>query len=410
MSFIIDHLKPLISEKPDEIKAWFDEAYSNTDPLFYCSVDIRHSGFKMAPVDTNLFPAGFNNLSEKSQENASERAKHYIERYYPETKNILIIPENHTRNLFYLDNLHTLKSIIENAGFNVRIGGMETEEDMKLESKSGHKIKIEKISRKDNCLVVGQDKFTACTIIMNNDLTSGAPEIIRDLEKNVIPPVGMGWYRRSKTTHFDSYANVTNNFAYKFKIDPWLISTEFHKCGKINFKERTGMECVATGVEKVLRRVQKKYEEYGIKDDPYVFIKADSGTYGMGIMTVKSGDEVMEINKKSRNKMNVIKEGTQNTEVIIQEGIPTIDNVDGKTAESMMYLIGCEPVGCAFRINESRDEYGNLNSPGMEFKSACDGDIEISGKNGDMCPVQGLIAKLASLAASRECYEAGWEI
>jgi len=29
----------------------------------YCSVDLRNAGFKLAPVDTNLFPGGFNNLS-----------------------------------------------------------------------------------------------------------------------------------------------------------------------------------------------------------------------------------------------------------------------------------------------------------------------------------------------------------
>ena len=27
------------------------------------SVDLRNSGFKLAPVDTNLFPGGFNNLN-----------------------------------------------------------------------------------------------------------------------------------------------------------------------------------------------------------------------------------------------------------------------------------------------------------------------------------------------------------
>jgi glutamate--cysteine ligase len=27
------------------------------------SVDLRNAGFKLAPVDTNLFPGGFNNLN-----------------------------------------------------------------------------------------------------------------------------------------------------------------------------------------------------------------------------------------------------------------------------------------------------------------------------------------------------------
>jgi hypothetical protein len=31
-------------------------------PPFYGSVDLRNAGFKLAPVDMNLFPGGFNNL------------------------------------------------------------------------------------------------------------------------------------------------------------------------------------------------------------------------------------------------------------------------------------------------------------------------------------------------------------
>jgi glutamate--cysteine ligase len=31
--------------------------------LLFGSVDLRNAGFKLAPVDTNLFPGGFNNLN-----------------------------------------------------------------------------------------------------------------------------------------------------------------------------------------------------------------------------------------------------------------------------------------------------------------------------------------------------------
>ena len=34
-------------------------------PAFYGSVDLRNAGYKLAPVDMNLFPGGFNNLSEE---------------------------------------------------------------------------------------------------------------------------------------------------------------------------------------------------------------------------------------------------------------------------------------------------------------------------------------------------------
>ena len=46
-----------------EIEQWFRAQWQATPPPFYASVDLRNAGFKLAPVDTNLYPAGFNNLN-----------------------------------------------------------------------------------------------------------------------------------------------------------------------------------------------------------------------------------------------------------------------------------------------------------------------------------------------------------
>ena len=45
-----------------KIEAWFRNQWVKYPAPFYSSIDIRNSGYKIAPVDTNLFPAGFNNL------------------------------------------------------------------------------------------------------------------------------------------------------------------------------------------------------------------------------------------------------------------------------------------------------------------------------------------------------------
>ena len=412
MNNIEEQLQKLVENNHEEIDKWFAEQYKNTAPFFYSSVDLRHSGFKIVPVDTNLFPAGFNLLSENALKNAISGAKEYFKKQSPHSKKILIIPENHTRNLYYLENVAAIYDLLQNAGLEVQIGGLMLENDeniLELESASGNKLTYKRIIS-ENGNIATFDGFKPDSIIVNNDLTSGAPEILKNIEQNIIPPVGMGWYQRRKTNHFDTYRDVARSFAKKFNIDEWLITAEFHKCGTINFKERKGLECVARGVEKTLYKVRKKYEEYGITEEPYVFIKSDSGTYGMGIMTVSSAEEVMEINKKERNKMSSIKEGSINSQVIIQEGVPTIDKINGKVAEPMIYMINGDPIGCTYRINESRDEKSNLNSKGMSFINACEGDIEASQAQSSMCPVQKLVAKLASLAATRECYEENWEI
>lgn len=392
MPDVLELLGNLTEQRAQEIAAWFAKAYGDARPFFYSSVDLRYSGHKIAPVDTNLFPAGFNLLSPEARERGAEAVSHYFRHYHPAAKKLLLITENHTRNTYYLENVAILASLLRKAGLEVV--------DVPLASES--------ITKREGILSAGD--FRPDVILMNNDLSSGAPEVLQDLIQPVIPPIGLGWYQRRKTGHFDTYSDVARRFAAAFDFDPWLISTLFHKCGTVNFREKIGLECVAQGVERCLAQIRKKYAEYGITDEPYVFIKADRGTYGMGIMTVRSPEDVLEINKKERHKMDVIKEGVSNTEVIIQEGVPTIDSVGGKTAEPLLYLMNGEVVGSTFRINESRDAFSNLNAPGMAFTNVCESDGETASDESKLCPVRSLIARLATLAATMESYEAGWDI
>jgi len=418
-SAIAHLLYPIISTKQEQINDWFKQHYSRTPPFLYSSVDIRHSGYKMAPVDTNLFPAGFNLLSQEAIEKGAKALKSYLEQHYPNAQRLLLLPENHTRNTLYLDNVAALFSLLKKAGIDAQIGTIATdstenqtssEKPLILTSANNTELTLQQVIRNNDYLQLSNG-FVPDIVLVNNDLSSGAPEILQNLKQPVVPPVGMGWYRRRKTSHFDTYSEVARLFGQDFGIDPWLISTLFSHCGQINFKDRTGIECLAINVERTLHKIARKYESYNIDTEPYVFIKAASGTYGMGIMTVRNVNELLEMNKKARNKMYSIKEGAINTEVIIQEGIPTIDTIQGRPAEPMIYLIGGQAIGCTYRVNESRDAYSNLNSRGMTFHNIAATDGEAAAPDAiDPCPVQSLVSKLATLAASRECYEPDWEI
>ncbi len=412
MSKIFEILNGVLKDRA-VVEAWFEEAYQYGKPHYVTSVDLRHSGYKLAPVDTNLFPAGFNVLSEGCFSEAKRLSKEFFARYHPTAKSALLIPENHTRNLNYLDNVARLKEILEDTGLEVHLGSLIATEPFELTSASGHVLKLHPLKKEDGNLNIKQcSTRVPDVIVVNNDLTTGAPDILKDIRQPALPPVGFGWYRRRKSIHFESYADVAQRFAGRFNIDPWLISAHFDKCGKVDFKEKTGLECVAISIEKVLTRVREKYKEYGVTDEPYVFVKADNGTYGMGIMTIKNPQEIFDINKKIRNKMNVIKEGASNSEVLVQEGVPTIDTIGGKVAEPMMYVVGGKAVGCTYRVNEHRDAFGNLNAAGMTFKGACEADIETEDKTRitEGCPVLALMGRLAALAAYSECYETQWDI
>ncbi|MEQ1704810.1 MAG: glutamate--cysteine ligase [Rickettsiales bacterium] len=406
---IIDTLKNIYDTRGDEVEKWLAELRAESPPLFYNSVDLRHSGLRLAPVDTNVFPAGFNNLSPVARERTSNHIKHFFQENYPQAKRVLIIPENHTRNLFYLENLYVLQSLFANAGMETKIGNLITPagEILHLTSASGAEIQQYPLVKIQNKLSL-ENGFIPDIIIMNNDMTSGLQQILQNIIQPIIPPLHMGWFKRRKSVHFAEYKKLIENFSQKFSIDPWLLDAQSHKCGMVDFNDKNSLECLAKSIDEIITFSQKKHSEYGISQEPYVYIKADAGTYGMGIITVKSPDEVMELNKKKRNQMQVIKEGTIVSEVIIQEGIPTIDTVENAPAEPMVYMIDGVAVGGMYRVNNLRDNLGNLNATGMHFSGMCD---ESESENGTWHKVNncdfrayGIIASIAALAAGREKY------
>lgn len=413
---VLDLFRDLFAARGDDIRQWVATKRKQHGAPFYSSVDIRHAGYKIAPVDTNLFPAGFNNLSDAARARAAQRIQARLAEYDTQTRRVLIVPENHTRNIGYINNLTALRDILRAAGCEVVIGSLiaTAHEPVQVTNGMGEVIDEEMLLREGSTLRTASG-FTPQLVVLNNDLTAGMPDVLRGLSaaQPIVPRPAQGWHRRRKSIYFDAYDALAREFAHAFAFDPWLLTTEFHKCGRVNFGEKQGLDCVALGVEKVLHKIRTHYARYGITQEPYVYVKSDSGTYGMGIMTVKSGDEVIDINKKIRNKMNVIKEGVQSTEVIIQEGVPTADIIEGAPAEPMVYAVDGFAVGGAYRVNSERDALGNLNATGMRFVGMCD-EKENAHDHVAMRDCSfgalGLVASLASLAARREEYGESYSI
>ncbi len=398
-------------EHQAEIETWFRKQWLLTPAPFYTSVDLRNSGFKLAPVDTNLFPAGFNNLNPSFMPLCTQAIQSILEREMPKACNILLIPENHTRNLFYLENIATLRDMITNAGYNVRIGSLiaDLAETMTLDLPSGRQLQLAPIGRDEDRISI--EDFEPCMILLNNDLSDGIPEILQGLTQPVLPPLELGWANRRKSGHFAQYNGVVDEFASMIDIDPWLINPKFSHCGKINFKTQEGGDCLVKHVSRLLEEIQAKYDEYGLTDKPFVVIKADAGTYGMGIMMVQSVDEVRELNRKQRNKMSASKGGQAVSQVIMQEGVYSFETwgSDQAVAEPVVYMIDHFVVGGFYRVHTGRGPNENLNAPGMHFEplafaESC--NMPDQSKAPDANPnrfyAYGVIARLALLAAARE--------
>ena len=110
-----------------QIEHWLRGQWQEHTPPFYSSCDLRNSGFKLAPVDTNLFPGGFNNLNPAFLPLCVQAAMTAIDKICPMAKSLLLIPEKHTRNSFYLTNVARLVQIFTQAGLNVRLGTLDPE-------------------------------------------------------------------------------------------------------------------------------------------------------------------------------------------------------------------------------------------------------------------------------------------
>lgn len=405
-------LEQQLVNQSTRIEAWFRDQWQQAPLLFYSSVDLRNAGFKLAPVDTNLFPAGFNNLSAQSLPLAIQAVQSTMSQLCSDTKQILLIPENHTRNVFYFEHLARLQEIIVKAGFEVRIGSLLPELKIAKEVTlpSGASLRLEPLTRKGDRLCIND--FSPCLILLNNDLADGIPELLQNLEQKVLPSLSLGWDKRSKANHFYHYKNITENFAAHIDIDPWLIGSLFRYCGEINFMTGEGEQCVIGHTEALLQSIAEKYQQYGIQHPPYVVIKADAGTYGMAVMMVKDAQEIKQLNRKQRMSMSATKGGRGVSKVIIQEGVYSFETwgEHQAVAEPVVYMVGRHVVGGFYRIHDKKKADENLNSPGMNFEpipfsDTCNNPCQSSNVPANRFYAYGVIARLAMLAAARELAE-----
>ena len=404
----LDLERQILAAQP-AIEHWLRGKWIEHDAPFYGSVDLRNSGFKLAPVDTNLFPGGFNNLNPEFLPLCVQAAMIALEKVCPEARGLLLIPENHTRNTHYLQNVAVLQKVIRQAGMKARIGTLipEITAPTEIDLPSGGKLLLEPLVRKGNR--IGVQGFDPCVVLLNNDLSAGIPRILEGLEQPVIPPLYAGWSTRLKSHHFAVYDGVAEEFGRMLGVDPWLINPYFATCGEINFQEHQGEECLAMHVDMILSQIRRKYTEYKIDLEPFVIVKADAGTYGMGIMSVKDATEVRDLNRKQRNKMAVVKEGLQVTQAMVQEGVYTFESVNDAIAEPVIYMIDHYVVGGFYRVHTGRGRDENLNAPGMQFAPLAFEDTCLQPQfddSGDCAPnrfyLYGVIARLALLAASIE--------
>jgi glutamate--cysteine ligase len=410
---LLDLEEKILAATP-AIERWFRLEWQEHTPPFYCSVDLRNAGYKLAPVDTNLFPGGFNQLATEMLPLSVQAAMAAIDKYCPDARNLLLIPEVHDRHPTYLENVARLMQIFRQTGLHVRLGTLNPEitQPTPVALPDGNMLVLEPLERSANGRRVGLKDFDPCTILLNNDLSAGIPSILENIhEQSLLPPLHAGWALRRKSNHFTAYDEVAKKFGKLIGVDPWMVNPFHAKCGEVDLLCGEGQECLASNVDAVLAKIRKKYKEYGMKDQkPFVIIKPDAGTYGKGIISIRDASELKDLSEAQRKKMSVIKDGKVVSDLNIQEGVPTFEHINDAVAEPVVYMIDRYVVGGFYRIHAERGVDQNLNAPGSQYVPLAFAQQhavpDLKAKPGTAAPnrfyVYGVVARLALLAASLE--------
>ncbi len=364
-------LEEKIVSKRSEIEAWFADKRAHLDMPIYGSVDIRDSNWKVAVIDANQYPAGFNNL------NDGDIGMH-LRDAIGDIRHIHIWPENHSRNTAYQNHLASLTKILEDEGYAVTCGILDC----------------------DGESPVAVQGAIPDLVLLNNDLSDGP---LPNLGVNVLPIPEMGWYQRRKSTHFRIVQPLLDEMAALLEIDPWLISTHWIVSEDKCLEKDTCITLLAAEVDEFLKYLKSKYDEYGIDGEPTLFVKNDSGTYGLGILEITSGEELLSLSNRKMNKLTYGKGGVDAEDFLIQEGVPSLLSWQNMVIEPVAYCANGRVGGWFYRANSKKGAMSNLNTPSSVFISPTEVDDPVITSRRNHWHM--LVAEISMLAMAIEATE-----
>ena len=302
------------------------------------------------------------------------------------------------------------------AGLNVRVGSISNEikEPTRIPLQQGDALSdsvlLEPVIRTERR--IGLQDFDPCTVLVNNDLSAGAPGILEELyEQYVLPPVHAGWHVRRRSRHLACYEEVAKRFGKMLGIDHWLITPLFSSCEAVDVQSAQSMEQLRNHVETLLGRIRRKYKEYGIQEKPFVEIKADNSASGTQIMAVQSAvdlDDLANRNPAAYERLQAAANGPRATDLLLQEGVQTSERMHEAAVEPVVYMMDRYVVGGAYRVlagAAAADDRNNAQYVPLTFDQSSQLP-EPGVKPGASVPnrfyMYGVLARLAMLAASYE--------
>lgn len=400
---IQDSLHHLTLKNNHRLCDWYDQQIGKLSFPIYSSYDIRDSGYKVTNVDANIYPAGFNNICPADIEHVPDLFKEYLAKHYSKMpQRIVLLTEQHTQNPYYWDNVHTLMQVLTKLDIDVRAAvPVALEKNLNLESARGHKVEVFSAHQESGLW----SEFKPDLVVSNNDFSESFEAWAENFQYPINPPREMGWYQRKKSRYFKHYNAIVNEFCQVATLDPFTMRVETELFESFDINDEKSRSDLADKTSDFMNRLTSLYKEKDIAQKPFVFVKNNSGTYGLAVIKVNDPADIKQWSYKSRKKMKAAKGGREVEEVIIQEGIPSQVQSESVTAEPVIYMVGSHLAGGFLRTHAEKDSTESLNSPGAIYKKLCMSDLLVKPEDCPMENVYGWSAKLGLLAIGREAQE-----
>jgi glutamate--cysteine ligase len=226
-------------------------------------------------------------------------------------------------------------------------------------------------------------------------------------QQHLLPPLHAGWTTRRKSNHYKSYEEVAKRFGKLIGIDPWLVNPLLDKAMAVPLFAEQGIEVLTDAADSMLGKIKRRYKEYGIKEKPFVVLKADNGRNGIRCMTVRDAKDVALLIQKQREKQGALHELQ---DVLIQEGVMTHERMNDAVAEPVVYVMDRYVVGGFYRVHAEQGQDEDLSAAGSSYVPLAFAEAtrlpQPGIRPGVSAPnrfyMYGVIARLAALAASYE--------
>ncbi len=359
----------------DDVALYLQQFVSTCGYPIYTSIDIRDAGWKVCAVDVNLFPAGFNKLDPEDFGRAADRFRQFLAAKLLSSSpwRVTLVPEAHTNNRGYLENLSGIMEILERAGCQVNLAwsGVPIPKAWPVTTASGKTL---------NYLPMAEALEGTQAVILNHDLSGGMiPSLKEFIDRSGVPcfpSPSLGWYRRRKSDHFDIVHGLLKRLEGNFDFfDSFYFHPRSERLQNVDINKAEDRQLLAGAASKMLQELQLAYTEREITAQPRLIVKNNAGTYGIGVLSIQDPQELIDLSRSDLNKMRSGKESVKIEDIMLQEAIPTsfvFEKLPGdpstKTAgEPTIYLVNGLPVGGFMRIHEGLGawaEYQNLNQPG----------------------------------------------